>query len=295
MVAGHGVRPGPRRVEAYLLEKLQGLFPPAGADHEAEAVHRMRVNSRRLRVGLRFFSAPFDPRELKLAQRQLRRITRELGEIRALDINLQLLRRAASHWPPATEPTQALLEQALLVERRVRLADLRKLGQTLNRDHFEQHLRRLITRSQPPDPAGLRKDCTGQLRELRRALRRRARQFRRRGTSRSFHKFRIAVKHYRYGLEASRAVLDVRVDDRIRTVESLQDLMGDCHDVEVLVRHLRGVGERLGATDKVLADHVRLMVRHFQREHDKRFARFERFLEEERSWSKKVRWRVPHE
>jgi CHAD domain-containing protein len=46
----------------------------------------MRVSLRRLRVGLKFFSSLFPAGELKQVQRQLRRITRHLGELREFDV-----------------------------------------------------------------------------------------------------------------------------------------------------------------------------------------------------------------
>ena len=82
------------RIEAYLLEKTRRLFVAAPDLNDAENVHRMRVASRRLRVGLEFFAVCFEAHELKQAQQQLRRLTRTLGAVRSLDVNLDLLRKA---------------------------------------------------------------------------------------------------------------------------------------------------------------------------------------------------------
>src|SRR5271169_6735637 len=87
------------RVEDYLLEKLRLVFDTMrrlGTNGDAESLHRVRVASRRLRVGLRFFSSLFSASELKQVQRDLGRLTRVLGEVRTLDVNARLLRGATN-------------------------------------------------------------------------------------------------------------------------------------------------------------------------------------------------------
>src|SRR5205814_10418583 len=120
----------PARVEESLLGKVADVFVPAtklGRDGAAEAIHKMRVASRWLRVGLKFFADVFPANELRQVRRHVRRITRALGGIRALDVNLRLLRGAHLKLPESTALARAALGQNLLVERNVRLAELREL------------------------------------------------------------------------------------------------------------------------------------------------------------------------
>jgi CHAD domain-containing protein len=286
-----------RGIEKYLMTQSSQVFAPAvdvAAKADADALHQMRVHSRRLRIGLQFFSALFDPGELRQMQRQLRRLTRTLGEMRTLDVNVQLLRRAATHLPAATRPARTTLEHALLAERIVRLAEVRDLLEALRVGKFELRIRALVSREDRQfDPKRLVKDATAQLDELRRMLRRRLRRYDRKQSGSAFHKLRIAVKKYRYGLEAAQAVFAVKVSARIRAVETLQDLMGAAHDVEVLEDYLGHAQARHEEKDKTLASDTGRMLKVFRIERRRRMAAVADFLNEQRTWLRKIKLKIP--
>jgi CHAD domain-containing protein len=284
------------RVEEYLLEKLRLIFAPlraANATGDAEVLHRMRVASRRLRVGFHTFASLFPAGDLKQLQRELRRITRLLGAVRTLDVNARLLRGATDRLPSSTRAVRATLEQHLLVERATRMVELRELLHLLETGKLDQRLEALIERrDRHLDNKRLQRDAAEQLHDLRRVLRRRHKQFLKKRSGHCFHKFRIAAKHYRYGLEAVQAVFHLPMDARIRAVERLQDLMGNCHDVELLLDHLRDAERRWGRTNNDLAKAAGKMIRFYRVEHKRQFALFEEFLDQKPPWTKKVKLRV---
>jgi len=218
------------KIESYLREQTRRLFPVSPDFGDAETVHRMRVASRRLRVGLQFLGVRREP--------QLGRLGRALGAVRVLDVNLALLREAPVRCPA--------LERQLARARRERLSVLRKLHRMTK-------------------PVALRRgkpDVRRALAELHRVLRKRLARF---DGEPSFHKLRIAVKKYRYGLEIAGAT------GRLKPVKRLQELMGDCHDVEVLL-------ECLPAGP---------LKEYFKKEHRNRFARVKKFLDGGRRWARK--------
>lgn len=281
-------------VEVYLLAKAEALFGAVatlGRRDDAEALHKMRVSSRRLRVGLRFFAALFEARELREMQRQLRRVTQELGEIRAVDVNRQLLRKLTPKLPPATVAARAALEEALLVERARRAAELRQLLRMLAASQIGERIERVITHGRCVDGKRLLKRAQAELNDLRRTVKRRLAEWERRGGSRAFHKLRIAVKQYRYGLETAAAVFTVDAGGRVRGAEQLQDLMGDCHDVEVLLACCRQQKQ----TTAALETSMTAMRKFLKREHTRRYEQVEQFLAGERQWLKKVKLRASHE
>lgn len=284
------------RIETYLQEKSRLLFGPAdevGSNGNAEALHQMRVASRRVRVGLKFFNALFPEGELRQVQRQLRRVTRTLGDIRTQDVNIQLLRKAVRRLPATHQPAGELLLHTALAERAARQTDLHELMRLFALSKFAARVRALITfRARHRDANRLLAESNEQLRELRRAMRRRHKQFLRKHSSLSFHKFRIAAKRYRYALEACQAVFRIDVQDRIRSVEMLQDRMGEAHDVELLIDYLRQSRGRADKQDKKLAACVERLINSFTCEYQKRFAMFEDYLEEKRPWMKKVRLQI---
>lgn len=287
------------RIETYLLHQSRRMFAPLPrviSNGNAEELHQMRVCSRRLRVGLQFFSVLFTQQELKQVQRQLRRITRALGEIRALDVNIRLIRRALSRLPVASRLTVTSLRQNMLLERNVRLAELRELMQMLSVSQFAHRVETLIThQDRQIDTARLVAATNDQLRDLRRSVRRRSKQYDRDRSGKAFHQLRIAAKRYRYGLEAGKAVFRAGETARIRSVEALQDRMGDTHDVEVLETYLEATQERWGEQDPELARTAKVLLRFFRIEYQKRFEAFESLVRADRTWLKKVRLQRPHE
>jgi len=224
-----------QQIEAWLLEQSKRLFIASPDFDDPESVHRMRVASRRLRVGLRLLGVRRVP--------SLARLGRALGAVRTLDVSLALLREA-----PVRSRS---LEQRLRRERRQRLAQLR----------------RVYERTEPVVWSGRRANLRRALAELRRLVRKRLARFEERRSGGAFHKLRIAVKKYRYGLEA------VGAADRIKPLKRLQELMGDCHDVEVLLKGLPAGPLR----------------QYFEKERKRRRAAVQKFLDGHRRWVEKVK------
>ncbi|MEI6084365.1 MAG: CHAD domain-containing protein [Verrucomicrobiota bacterium] len=276
----------PERLEAHLLEKLASLFAAPG-DLDTDSLHQTRVATRRLRVGLRFFAALYPEGELKQVRRQLRRLTGVLGEVRTMDVNIHLLRKAARRLPASTAAAQRKLVAGWLAARHTHLDALRDFRRALHTSHFQARIRQLILKPRPLDDKRLLKESNAALNQLRRELRRRYRKYRRQESLDVFHKLRLAAKRYRYALEICAAVFDTAATPRIRAVETLQDQTGICHDLEVLIDSLKVDKELAGAQDEMLA--------FFREEHAAQFERFEEFLSEERTWIKKVKLALPRD
>ncbi len=272
------------------------MFTPAtkvGGNGEMETIHQMRVNSRRLRVGLDFFSALFAEGELNQIQRQLRRLTNTLGQVRALDVDRELL-HAICKQSDITPTATARVRQSLLLERRARLAVLRQLIGVFEVSKFEQRVCALIATTRHEDKAvWVTRHCNERLNDLRRVLRRRFKQYRKKETSKAFHKLRIAAKKYRYGLEASDSVFRAERKSQIRAVERVQDLMGAAHDVEVLLDFVKQVRSDQNGSSEQTHDGLGRLARTLKREHKTRMTVFDRHIRKQRRWMKKVKLKAP--
>ncbi len=77
------------------------LLRRAGDNPRPEMIHDLRVASRRLREALALFAPCYRETALAPLRRQLRRITRDLGELRNADEALLLLRRLDNRLEPA--------------------------------------------------------------------------------------------------------------------------------------------------------------------------------------------------
>ncbi len=276
-----------RRIEAELLEKLHRLFGPAtrlARSPDVEVIHQMRVNSRRLRVGLRFFASLFPPDELRQVLRHLRRVTRVLGAVRTLDVNAQYLRRAARHLGREGARGRAAVADQLRTDRVQELVAVRELFAMLLTSRFPARVEAMIRGARAPSEQRLRQAASGQLRQLRQAVKKRLRQYERQPSSRHFHRLRIAVKHYRYGLTTAAAVgWGERLRPRIRAVEELQDVMGAVHDAEVAAAYVAAV-----VREKTLAIELAPMLDWLQFFEQKRLRQFGKIVGESRSWLKKA-------
>ena len=76
-----------RRQAKQLAEQLDGVR----AAEDIECIHRARVASRRLRSALKMFSDCFRGKMVKRWRKQIRRITRELGDARDKDVQIDFL------------------------------------------------------------------------------------------------------------------------------------------------------------------------------------------------------------
>lgn len=279
-------------IESHLLEQVAQVFSPlqqAGQDGSDGSLHRIRIAARRLRTGLRFFGELFAPSELRQCLQQLSRLTRLLGEIRTLDVRIRLLRRA----PPALASAADLpthLIQSLLGLRARKLTELGELLHILELSKFELRLRALITsRDLQPAADQLRRNASDQLNDLRRALRRRCKQYGKKETANAFHKFRLAARRYRYALEACEVIFQVSYASRVGTLVELLDHMGACEDLEELVGYLKTWSRTPAARDKKLAESGRRLVEFYRQKARDELRRVERLLEEKKPWGKKIR------
>lgn len=283
----------PHRIEQYLLDKAQRVFEPLkvpGSDGDVEMLHQMRVSSRRLRVGLKLFSSLFPADELKQVLRQLQEITNRLGNIRELDVDVQLLQKLTRRVAPGARGFDHALQHVLLTERTRRLGELRQLMTTLEQTEFDQRVRLLIVMKQRRlNSRRLLKDSARQLDDLRRVVRKRYRRFVKKRSRGAFHKLRVAGKQYRYALEATEAVFQVKLKGEVRALRTLQDLMGAVHDTEVLLDTI----QRHAEDDISLALPARQMVKILTGDRNKRFAQFEEFIHAKPVWTKKIKLTLP--
>jgi CHAD domain-containing protein len=75
------------------VEALQAEIQGALTGDDIEHVHQMRVASRRLRNGLNLFKGFLSKKQAKAWQKEVRVITKALGQARDLDIQIDLLNR----------------------------------------------------------------------------------------------------------------------------------------------------------------------------------------------------------
>lgn len=231
------------------LDRLNMSRQWKAAEDPVEAVHDLRVSSRRLRAFVDVFRPQLDPEILERTEKPLRRITRAARSLRDLDVQMELLVSRLDHASTDAErgALEHLLEQLELrrsraerrANRRLRKVDFDELqvsvaaalGETVARlphDASETSalahdlLGRFVeqaSKDRPPDD-GLE-------------------------YPEEMHRLRIALKKLRYAMELFQPVFGDKYDALYERVEGLQELLGAHHDLVVLGEIVGGLREEL--------------------------------------------------
>ena len=185
-------------------------------------VHRLRVATRRLRAIFEVLAEDPPPGLKPKAQRSVKFLTNQLGEIRSLDVSLKLWRTRFSL--PFVEPE--LKNRARRARRRMG----KKVGKK-DRAVLSQALQKILSQLRR-GPENYRR-AWEKRRELaeRRAWRCYS-TYRAKDDIETLHELRIRFKQWRYLLELTPAQSTQR--RKIELLKVLQDDIGELHDMEVL-------------------------------------------------------------
>ncbi|HKC57110.1 MAG TPA: CHAD domain-containing protein [Vicinamibacterales bacterium] len=238
-----------------------GRALPAAKDGNAASLHQARVATRRLRAALPIVGS--GAKAEKLA-RSVRRLTRALGPLRELDVELLILDELEKR---GEVPYAAVdrLRASIIDERQHLQADVRDRIDDFDIDKLRKRAVS-VARKQGED----KRPRDAQAAAFARA--RAGRRARRLGAAIEdaaglylpdrLHAVRIAVKKLRYTLELMPRAASSRNAARVRSLKHAQDLLGRMHDLEVLIARTRGIQSSPGAsTLQVSADLDRLVRR----------------------------------
>ena len=209
---------------------------PLAAAGDADAVHRARVASRRLREVLPVVASA---KSLPALARKVRRLTGALGPVRELDVTLGLLEAAVG--AKQISRLAAVAVRQALMRRRV-----------LARMEMERGLERChLGRLQKGTLAAVRRRprlAEADVRLSRRADRLVSAIGEAAGlyVPEHLHEVRIALKKLRYTTEVLAALRGTPAAARLRVLKRGQDVLGRMHDLDVLtaeVRTLQGAAD----------------------------------------------------
>lgn len=244
-----------------MLEHIHGVRE--GAD--IEAVHDMRVGSRRLVAAMRVFAGCFPAPEYRRLLRKARGVTRKLGAVRDLDVLIDHYQRLR----PKAEPGEqlgidyfiALHERARRKARRPMLRALHELEQGGFTERLQAFLRREAEEYQvgldtysvqahsgtPGSGSAVGESCIGPFREAAPGLleERYAELYSFEAYAgqpdavEELHEMRIAAKWLRYTMELFAPAYADELKRAISAVKGLQELLGDLHDSDIRLQILR--------------------------------------------------------
>jgi CHAD domain-containing protein len=265
--AQHAGAPGLARLTRVHLHDLSSVLGDVLATGDADAVHDLRVVTRRLQQILSTLSPSPAVKRVQRMRKALRRVRRALGAWRNYDVILQKVaeRRKATRSPrkrAAWKLVQEHLEQrrvAEMIRARRRLLDKDLSGFA---DRLEGVIAELLQQTQPRDvERSVLARVGAAWRDWQAALER-AEQTCEVAT---VHNLRIATKRLRYRVELARALGDESAEPVLEWAREVQRELGDWHDHQVLQQLM---AESLARPEVLLGalDVVRAAVTELERE-----------------------------
>jgi CHAD domain-containing protein len=222
-----------------------------------EALHKTRVTSRRLRELLPLLQ--LDREITRKLIRRLRKVTRQLGTVRELDVLLLLVRGLAKdgrHSSMALKRLGATAAQVRAAARerlsaKLPLAKLERLARKL--DRVANSLQSDDGQPQRRQPSGHRRASSWAVdaRVARRAASVRA-AIAAAGAvyaPEQLHLVRIALKKLRYSFELAAEGRQRHTAADLAALKAAQDLLGQLHDLEMLLAMVRETQASLPASD----------------------------------------------
>ena len=218
---------------------------------DIEALHQMRVATRRLRAALKLFADGL-PARARGFHRTLGWLGGWLGAVRDLDVQLERLRA----WRTEMEPrdTAALETVAVLLLRR-RLRARRRMLSGLDSRRYEHFVAAFTAFLQHPPRRGPTLAPAPVLAVAPDLIARRYRRVKNGGDAivsaspaSEYHALRIRCKRLRYALEFQADVYGKPVRRLLRALVALQSLLGDHQDADVAGSQLRELCEAHGRT-----------------------------------------------
>jgi CHAD domain-containing protein len=228
---------------------------------DADAVHAVRVATRRLREALRLLDG--HPREGRKLRRVLKRITRRLGPVREVDVGLALVAQISTERPDlllACDRVRLRLTD-VGAARRARLAKrLDDLDIKAAAGRIDRHLRHArvagvaaaagLDRARLVSRVAARAEAVSVAAESAGGL----------YAPEALHDVRIAAKKLRYALEVARTSRVTGAATAATRLRKYQDLLGRLHDLQILAAHVARLQARLPVDDEDLGALSDLLV-----------------------------------
>ena len=232
----------PKLTSLLLTRRVRALhrYLPAAVAGDDHGVHQARVASRRLREAVPVLAGRLKGSKAGKASRKIRRLTRALGEVRELDVTLQLLDALSSSDELSKGALQDVRLHVLAERAEKRDAMLSKLGH-IDAAKLDRRLQSVSEAVELDTEQTWRQQLGARLLKRAKLL---ASAIDRAGqlyAPEHLHQVRIAAKKLRYGLEMAGDSGLTAANPMVRALKRTQDNLGRLHDLQVLQAHVAAV------------------------------------------------------
>ena len=247
MQAKDAIAEAGRKVMLFHFARLLSHEAGTRQGEDIEALHDMRVATRRLRASLQVFEEAFEPGALKPFRRGLQAVGRALGAVRDLDVFMEKAQQYVQALPEERRDGLNPLLDHWKAEREAARAEMLKV---LDSEAYAEFKRKFNIFLHTPG-AGARPIPTGQpspqtvaeiapvLIYSRLAEARAFAPFLKEAPIELLHMLRIEFKKLRYTVEYFEEVLGKQARYVINELKLLQDHLGDLNDAQVATQILR--------------------------------------------------------
>ena len=218
-----------------LVQEMEGVR----LARDIEAVHRMRVASRRLRATLPLFGQQLAGKRHLVWIKAMRGITRALGAARDSDVQIE---HVSKFLEPLLPPNRCGVRRLLLRLRQQRLALQPQVMKELNKFEKSGVIAEIAQKLAPFDiyRDRLEVNDTGLLKLADQAIRARLGEFLgfdaivdQPERVEELHAMRISAKRLRYTLETFAPLFEDGLKNYLKAMRSAQDMLGAIHDCDV--------------------------------------------------------------
>jgi CHAD domain-containing protein len=229
------------RAEAQKLED----FP-----NEPEAIHDLRVASRRMRAVLTEFRNLFGPEAWNQSRARIRRITKRLGAPRELDVTRALIEFDGTLKAHHANDLAYVLDR-LAAERAAHDDHVLGVVHDVQSDAFAQSMDSLLA-AYRPSPLCVLDHAEQRLTKHLKKARKKYKAWTKSKEDEDLHQLRIALKKFRYAIEIYQPLYDKLIKDARKQLKAVQDSLGEWNDDRNLLAHLERLANEEGAPDSRL-------------------------------------------
>jgi CHAD domain-containing protein len=228
-----------------LVDDLSRLTPVALEKFDADAIHKARVATRRLKAALNLLEPVLDANHVKPFAKVGKKLRHRLGPLRDMDVllgHLDDIKPTSPHAPAADWLRQRLSSNRDTVREKSR--EKISAGKVLSKLATWKTLREDVIAAQEAVPSLLAESLHLQL----------DRFIEQAAEIKNPHQLRIAGKALRYTIELAKAEKHKLPRDVLKTFKSMQDSLGTWHDYIVLSESAlqESVDEELSLTDALM-------------------------------------------
>jgi len=240
-----------------LIEAFVGEIEGVRSAQDIEHIHRMRVASRRLRAALPLFKSCFPEKKFRMWMRQLKKITRALGDARDVDVQMAFLKRLKKEKAGqlgenspvvalvAVDPVdiETLLLTHLQKKRQKLQGTVLSALENLERNGIAEDIRsgcnEVITRAgnarTKPALYGIPPVSAARISSRLSVLMQYERHMYNPDAVAEHHAMRIAAKKLRYTMEVYAPLYRRNLKKSLVRVKRIQEILGDLHDCDVWI------------------------------------------------------------